>query len=58
MPKRFFASGTDFFALNLKNNGMDPKLKSLIKDPAKDMFFCAKPGRLRKPSALLHGPLC
>ena len=53
-----FASGTDFFALNLKNNGMDPKLKSLIKDPAKDMFFCAKPGRLRKPSALLHGPLC
>ncbi len=34
-----FAGGTDFFALNLKNNGMDPKLKSLIKDPAKDMFF-------------------
>ncbi|MBB5263346.1 sugar phosphate isomerase/epimerase [Catenibacillus scindens] len=34
-----FASGTDFFALNVKNGGMDPKLKSLIKDPAKDMFF-------------------
>ena len=33
------ASGTDFFALNLKHGGMDPTLKSLIKDPAKDMFY-------------------
>jgi sugar phosphate isomerase/epimerase len=32
-------SGTDFFALKQKHSGMDPELKSLIKDPEKDMFF-------------------
>ncbi len=36
-----FASGTDFFQLNLKSaDGMDPKLKSLIKNDA-DAFFAA-----------------
>ncbi len=36
-----FASGTDFFQLNLKSkDGMDPKLKSLIKSPA-DGFYAA-----------------
>lgn len=34
-----FASGTDFFAIEQKCGHMDPKLKSLIKDPAKDMFY-------------------
>lgn len=34
------ASGTDFFVLKQKNNGlMDSKLKSLILDPEKDMFY-------------------
>lgn len=32
-------SGSDFFALQQKHGGMDPKLKSLIQDPAKDMFY-------------------
>ena len=36
-----FASGTDFFQLNLKSkDGMDPKLRSLIKSPA-DGFYAA-----------------
>ena len=36
-----FASGTDFFQLNLKaKDGMDPKLRSLIKSPA-DGFYAA-----------------
>lgn len=36
-----FASGTDFFQLNLKaEGGMDPKLKSMIKSPA-DGFFAS-----------------
>lgn len=36
-----FASGTDFFQLNLKAaDGMDPKLKSMIKSPS-DGFFAA-----------------
>lgn len=34
-----FASGTDFFALKKKYGKMDPKLESLIKDPAKDLFY-------------------
>ena len=36
-----YASGTDFFQLNLKSkDGMDPKLRSLIKSPA-DGFYAA-----------------
>lgn len=34
-----FASGTDFFALHTKYGDMDPKLKSLIKDPSRDFFY-------------------
>lgn len=36
-----FASGTDFFALHQKYGKMDPKLESLIKDPAKDAFYAS-----------------
>jgi len=36
-----FENGTDFFALEKKHGKMDPKLASLIKDPAKDMFYAA-----------------
>ena len=34
------ASGTDFFALSTRKGlFMDPRLQSLVKDPAKDMFY-------------------
>lgn len=36
-----FASGTDFFALHQKCGGMDPKLMSYVKDPARDMFYAS-----------------
>lgn len=34
-----FENGGDFFSLTNKYGGMDPKLKSLIKDPSKDLVF-------------------
>lgn len=40
LGNEIFASGTDTYTLTMKNGGkMDPRIATLVKDPAKDMFF-------------------